>query len=115
MDASERLALATLCEELPELRAECARQSAARQALLARVESEAQARRPVLGLLAELLGTGPDGAVRALGTALPGSGPGQADEERFGCPDRACVRVAFTLPAGPAPRCRVTGEPMARS
>jgi hypothetical protein len=115
MDASERLALTALCEELPELRAECARQTAARRLLLARIEAEAQARRPILDLLADLLGAEPDSAVRALGTGLPGAGPGQADEEQFVCPDNACARVAYTLPAGPAPRCRVTGTSMVQT
>ncbi|MGW0201127.1 hypothetical protein [Nonomuraea sp. NPDC003201] len=115
VNTSERLALTVFCEELPELRSECARQTAARQLLLAHIEAEAKARRPILGLLAELLGADPDSSARALGAGLPGSSPGQADEEQFVCPDSACARVAFTVPAGPAPRCRVTGEPMVRS
>lgn len=114
VDASERLALTAFCEELPEIRAECARQTASRQLLLARIEAEAQARRPILDLLVDLLGSEPDSVTRALGAGLPGAGPGQADEEQFVCPDNACARVAYALPAGPAPRCRVTGTPMVR-
>ncbi|HEY0695641.1 MAG TPA: hypothetical protein VGD71_42215 [Kribbella sp.] len=58
VDASDRLALTAFCEELPELRAECARQTAARRQLVAQIEAEAQARRPILGLLVERLRAG---------------------------------------------------------
>jgi hypothetical protein len=114
VESSERLALAALCEELPNLRTECARQGAEQLQQLARIETEAQARRPILALLAVLLNAEPEQAVRALGAGLPGAGPGRADEESFGCPDGACARVACTVPAGPVPRCRVTGRPMVR-
>lgn len=114
MDAAERLALATLCGELAGLRIECAHQPAKRQDLLARIEAEAKARRPILGLLAELLGMDMGDTTRALGAQLPGIGPGRADEERFSCPDGACDRVATTRPAGPVPRCLVTDQPMCR-
>lgn len=114
MDASERYALTAFCEELADLRQECARQPEQRRLLLARIEAEAQARRPILELLGELLGTTSDDTVRSLGTGLPSAGPGRADEERFACPDHACARIAFTVPAGPIPRCRITGEPMIR-
>lgn len=114
MDSSERLALAALCEELPDLRAECARQGADQSGRLARIEAEARARRPILTLLAALLDAEPDEAQRQLGAGLPGSGPGHADEESFVCPDGACARVAHTVPAGPVPRCRVIGRPMVR-
>lgn len=115
VNVSERSALAAFCEELPQLRAECAYQPVARRLLLACIEAEARARRPILGLLSELLGASPDSTVRTLSVGLPGSGPGQADEEQFVCPDDACARVALTIPAGPVPRCHVTGKPMARS
>jgi hypothetical protein len=70
--------------------------------------------RPILGLLGELLGASRDDTVRMLGGGLPGFGPGPADEESFGCPDAACDRVCTTPPAGPVPRCRITGAPMIR-
>lgn len=112
MQAAERVALTALCAELAELRAECARQPVAQQRLLARIEAEAQARRPIIALLEELLGAGPDDTVRSLSSRLTGTGPGNADEERFGCPDGACDRLQAAIPAGPAPRCSLTGQPM---
>jgi hypothetical protein len=114
MDQAERLALAALCDELDSLRVECAHGPDQRQHLLARIETEAKARRPILAMLDELLGTVRADTVRTLGGGLPGFGPGQADEEQFGCPDGACSRIAGTYPAGPVPRCRVTGDPMSR-
>jgi hypothetical protein len=103
------MALMTLCAELPGLRAECAQQSAWHRQLLARVEDEARARRPILDLLGELLGVG---TVRSLSHRPPGVGPGRAHEERFGCPDGACDREVVPLPAGPVPHCWVTGTPL---
>ncbi|SDD55465.1 hypothetical protein [Actinokineospora iranica] len=114
MDLAERHALTALCAELDELRAECARQPHERQRALARLEAAARARLPILALLAELLGSSLDETVRTLASGLPGAGPGQADEERFCCPDGACDRVSLTAPAGPVPRCTVTGQPMKR-
>lgn len=114
MDAAEREALTLLCAELPALREECARHSEQHTRLLARIEAEAAARRPILGLLATLLGTTGQETRHALGAGLPGAGGGRADEERFGCPDGACARVATTAPAGPVPRCAVTGRTMER-
>lgn len=106
--------MTALCDELPALRELCAAQSRDRRLLLSRIEAEARARRPVLALLGELLGTGVTGTSRGLGAGLPGAGPGRADEESFGCPDHACDRVADAVPAGPVPQCRITGLPMAR-
>ena len=106
--------LSALCEELTALRAQCAAEPQDKQRLLSRIEAEARARRPILALLSELLGTSAIGTVRGLSSGLPGAGPGRADEERFGCPDRACDRVADAVPAGPVPRCRITGLPMSR-
>jgi hypothetical protein len=111
---AERTALTGLCHQLAELRVEMARQPAWRQELLAHIEDEARARRPILELLARLVGTDPAGVVRALPYGLPGLGAGRADEERFGCPDRACDRVALTVPAGPLPRCLLTDQSMVR-
>ncbi len=111
---AERLALSTLCDELADLRTECVQQPQCHQDLLTRVEAEARARRPILGLLAQLLGTDEGSATRALGAQLPGTGPGHADEESFGCPDGACDRVETTQPAGAIPQCLVTGTSMAR-
>jgi hypothetical protein len=83
--------------------------------LLEQITAEAAARRPILALLARLLGTkGADETRQALGAGLPGAGPGRADHERFGCPDHACRRVATTTPAGPVPTCSVTRQPMRR-
>jgi hypothetical protein len=110
---AERLALKVLCEDLPALRLECAAQPEYKRRLLARIEAAACAREPVLTLLGELLGTSATDTVRGLNTGLPGVGSGRADEERFGCPDGACDRVARTVPAGPVPRCLITGLPMA--
>ena len=114
MDAPERLALTTLCSELAELRRECAQQPEPRHRLLARIEEEAAARRPILPLLERLLGVDGTDTMRAVGVGLPGAGPGQADEETFGCPDGACDRIAGTTPAGPIPRCLLTGQPLRR-
>jgi hypothetical protein len=113
LDPAERLALSALCDELPALRQECALQPVNKQLLLSRIEAEARARRPILELLGELLGTSGTDTVRGMSTGLPGAGSGRADEERFGCPDGACDRVASTVPAGPLPRCLITGLPMA--
>lgn len=112
MDTGERLALSALCDELPALRTQCALESEDRRRLLAKIEVEARARRPILTLLGELLGMSVTDTARGLGSGLPGAGPGRADEETFGCPDHACDRVTGAVPAGPAPRCRVTGLPM---
>ncbi|QXJ24285.1 hypothetical protein AGRA3207_005575 [Actinomadura graeca] len=111
---AERVALSALCDELPALREQCAAEPEDKRLLLTRIEAEARARRPILALLGELLGTGAEdtGAVRGLGAGLPGAGPGRADEERFGCPDGACDRTAVAVPAGPVPHCVLTGLPM---
>ncbi len=114
MNSAERQLLAALCDELPALREQCQFESHARQALLSRIEVEARARRPVAALLAELLGSSAEETVRGLSTGLPGAGPGRADEEVFGCPDGACDRLAEAVPAGPLPRCALTGLPMSR-
>jgi hypothetical protein len=114
MDPVERRVLGALCDQLPQLRAQCAEEPEDRRLILSRIEAEARARRPILALLGELLGTSPTRTVRGLGGGLPGAGPGRADEESFGCPDRACDRVALGAPAGAAPGCRLTGLPMVR-
>ncbi|MFX0578711.1 hypothetical protein [Nocardia nepalensis] len=111
MESAERQALSMLCRELGALRAECARQSEDRQQLLARIEDEARARRPIMVLLSQLLGTN---ARQMIAVGLPGLGSGQPDEESFGCPDGACNRQSSTLPAGPVPRCLLTDIPMKR-
>ncbi|MBE3015086.1 hypothetical protein IL992_38860 [Microbispora sp. NEAU-D428] len=112
MDSAERLALTVLCGELPELRAECARQSERHQRLLGTIEAAARARQPIIPMLGQLLGSDGSGALRTLGSALPGSGPGRAHDEAFICPDGACDRVEVPLPGGPVPVCRVTSAPM---
>jgi hypothetical protein len=114
MESAERLALTALCEELTMLRSEVARHGEAKRNLLARIEGEAAAGRPVLVLLGRLLGADGTTAVRALSSGLPGAGHGQTDDERFVCPDGRCDRVATTTPAGPVPRCLVTGGAMVR-
>lgn len=115
VNTAERDVLGMLCEELPQLRAECALLSADHRSQLTRIEDEARARRPVLALLARLLQTEQEQTRQALSTGLPGAGPGRAAEERFGCPDGACGRTAFSpYPAGPIPRCAVTDQPMRR-
>lgn len=114
MDAAERMALTSFCAELDGLRAECARRSAATLALLAEIEQRARAREPILPLLTDLLGAPTGELDRALGRAFPGSGPGRADEESFGCPDAACSRVEEVPPAGRIPACRLLGRPMVR-
>jgi hypothetical protein len=114
VETEERHALTNFCIELDGLREECAFLSENRRHLLERIEAEARARRPIVALLAELLNASREGTTRTLAEGLPGVGPGQADEERFRCPDGACDRVGGTTPAGPVPRCRVTGQPMKR-
>jgi hypothetical protein len=114
MDSAEREALASLCEELPGLRAECAQLSEHHGRLLERIVAEAVARRPILHLIHELVGSTSEEFRHALSTGLPGQGVGRANEEWFGCPDGACGRKAVTYPAGPVPRCRVTGLVMSR-
>ncbi|MFF4241410.1 hypothetical protein ACFYYL_36560 [Actinomadura geliboluensis] len=110
-ESAERRALGALCDDLPALREQCA--EGPERLLLSRVEAAARARRPVRALLAELVGGDPGGPGRGPAAGLPGAGPGRADEETFGCPDGACDRIADGVPAGPFPRCRVTGLPMA--
>ncbi|MEU1550819.1 hypothetical protein [Nocardia sp. NPDC005745] len=114
MEDAERAALTGLCSGLHALRAECARWPEARQQLLARIETEARARRPIEALLAELMGATREETRQMISTSLPGFGPGRADEESFGCPDRACDHVTTTVPAGPVPRCNLTGTLMRR-
>ncbi|MEY9997038.1 hypothetical protein ABIE67_009070 [Streptomyces sp. V4I8] len=112
MEAAERLALTMLCSEILELRLECAQQSEWHQQVLTRIEEAARARQPIFALLSQLVGIGDAGSFRALSSALPGGGAGRAHEEVFGCPDGACDRGAISVPAGPVPRCEVTGRPM---
>lgn len=113
MDPAERAALTMVCAELRALLAERDQQPEHRQRLLAEIESRARERSPILDLVRQLLGASPE-EVRALGSGLPGFGPGQANEELFGCPDDACDRVCTTTPAGPIPRCALTGQRMVR-
>jgi hypothetical protein len=114
VNSAERQVLGALCDELLALREQCEFESDAKRALMSRIEAEARARRPVAALLAELLGTSAEETVRGLSAGLPGAGPGRADEEVFGCPDGACDRLADAVPAGPLPRCALTGLPMSR-
>lgn len=112
MEAAERLALTMLCSEIPDLRLECAQQSEWHQHRLMQIEDTARARQPIFALLSQLVGVGDVGGLRTLSSALPGGSTGRAHEEAFGCPDGACNRVAVSLPAGPVPRCEVTGMHM---
>jgi hypothetical protein len=105
----ERQALATLCKHLPRLRAEIAAHPAASRELLARIEERARADEPVVNLLAELFPAGQTGVSRGL-EPLPSLGPGQASRERFRCPDGRCDREETTTPAGPLPRCWLSGR-----
>jgi hypothetical protein len=113
VDQAETEALADLCEGLPALREECLLEPEEVRGLLARIEEEARERRPVRALLRELTGVDPT-STRGVGNGLPGFGPGRAQEVRFACPDGACDRVGLPVPAGPPPRCHVTGVPMKR-
>jgi hypothetical protein len=97
-----------------KLRREIKQHSAARSRLLARIETEGAARRPLLRLLAELPGIDRDDTQQALSAGLPGVGPGRSNDERLECPDGACGRVATAVPAGPVPTCWVTGRAMRR-
>jgi hypothetical protein len=117
VDQAEREALTILCQELPTLRVDCAKFSERHVRLLARVEEEAAARRPVLDLLAELLGGTRNEVLeehRSAATGLPGTGGGRADDEVFGCPDDACGHQTRTVPAGTPPRCSLTRREMKR-
>lgn len=114
VDPDEREALTMVCASLAELRAECALQPEHRQRLLTQIEAEARARRPIRELLGQLLGTSGEATRHMLSSGLPGFGPGQADEESFGCPDSACDLVCTAWPAGPIPRCSLTNQQMAR-
>jgi hypothetical protein len=113
VEPQERAALTVVCAELTELRAESARLPELRRRLLAEIETRARQRQPIVDLLRQLLGVNGQ-QVRSLSSGLPGTGPGQADEEVFGCPDGACDRLGTTTPAGPVPRCPLTSRPMAR-
>ncbi|MGW4528823.1 hypothetical protein [Amycolatopsis sp. NPDC004378] len=114
VEPAERIALTAFCAELPGLRGECVQQPADRGRLLDRIEEAARGRRPILSLLEQLLGAPPDEAVRSLSSGLPGAGAGHADEELFACPDGACDRLETADPAGPAPRCPLTGDRLKR-
>ena len=102
-----------VCKELPALRAEISAHSEEKGRLLARIESEAAARRPILPLLAELLGTTRDETRQALGAGLPGAGQG--------VPTRS-GSSALMAPASASPRpcppfllvCAVTRRTMRR-
>ncbi|WP_112267900.1 hypothetical protein [Lentzea terrae] len=113
MHDDERAALARLCDQLPGLRAEIAKHPAATRELLARIESRARAGEPVRALLDDLFPPDQAGVTRTF-EALPSLGPGRSSEERFGCPARLCDREATTKPAGPLPRCWLTGRFMRR-
>ena len=108
----ERAAVAQLCDHLLQLRREIERYHADARQQLADIEAEARAGRPIRGLLSKLPAD-PEENLREL-AALPRLGPGRASEERFGCPDDLCDRTARTTPAGPLPRCWLTGRFMAR-
>jgi hypothetical protein len=110
----ERAALTWLCEHLPELRLEIGKQDAGQAHILGAVEADARARRPIRRRLESLLVIQEEGQDRGGSHQLPGLGPGGADEEVFRCADGACDRIATAVPAGPAPRCLLTGERMAR-
>lgn len=117
MDDAERQALAMLCEELASLRAECAHWPEDKAALLRLIENEVSAHRPIHDLLTRLLGTDPlaeTSRSSRLSTGLIGGSGGIANEERFGCPDGACSRNVRPAPAGPLPRCTLTGAPLRR-
>src|SRR4051812_44984557 len=75
-NAEERAALRSVCAELPELLAEREQQPPDRQELTDRIRREAVARRPILPLLAQLVGTSRAETVRSLGSGLPGVSPG---------------------------------------
>ncbi|MBB5866654.1 hypothetical protein F4553_000033 [Allocatelliglobosispora scoriae] len=108
----ERIVLGDLCEQLPLLREQFAGSDEARE--LDAIEAAARARLPVTALLEDLLGVSMTDTVRGVSTGLPGAAGGRADEESYGCPDRACDRIAHTVPAGAAPTCRLTGVSMVR-
>jgi hypothetical protein len=110
----ERSALTELCREFDALAVEVRHHSSERQELLAKILAEAAARRPVLDLLSQLLGTERATTARALSVGLPGTGPGHARAETFRCPDGACDRREMPSPAGAIPRCAVTGRLMER-
>jgi hypothetical protein len=114
-DAEERAALRSVCLELPELLAERKQLPAEGQALVDRVRAEATARRPVLALLAELVGNSQAETVRSLSAGLSGVGPGRPDEERFVCPDDACDREDRPEPGDPVARCALLDRPMKRA
>lgn len=114
-DADERAALRSVCMELPELLAERAHLPPDRQELVDRIRAEAAARRPILPLLAQLVGTSRTETVRSLNSGLPGVGPGRPDEERFVCPDDACDREVLPDPGAPVPRCDLTNRLMKRA
>jgi hypothetical protein len=105
----ERATVAELCDQLPALRAEIAQHPITAQQLLAHIETQARTGEPVRALLADLLPTGQAPTNRHL-EPLPSLGPGRASEERFGCPNGLCDREATTTPAGPLPRCWLTGR-----
>lgn len=109
MHDNERVAVAELCEHLPRLRAEVAAHPAASRELLVLIEQRARSGEPVRDLLAELFPGGQTGVSRGL-EHLPSLGPGQASVERFRCPDGRCGREGTTTPAGPLPRCWLTGR-----
>lgn len=109
MHEDERRALATFCEHLPRLSAEIAAHSNASRELLTRIERRARTGKPIRDLLAELFPAGQTGVSRGI-RPLPWLGPGEASAERFRCPDGRCDREGTTTPAGPLPRCWLTGR-----
>ncbi|MEO6083539.1 MAG: hypothetical protein ABIQ18_10590 [Umezawaea sp.] len=110
MDEDERFVLTEVCRGLEVMRAECAALPQRRRDAFEHIVEEAKARRPLSALVRAFLG----GPTRSLGRALPGAGSGRAHEEVFGCPDGACDRIGRTEPAGPVPRCSLTGHLMKR-
>lgn len=114
MDAAERRILAQFCLDLPNLRTEVARLDETKQEQLAEIEQAVAAGRPISALLKQYFGIDQAAEHRSLNAGLPGTGPGRAHEELFGCPHGHCSREERPEPAGPVPRCQVTDSAMKR-
>jgi len=114
MDDAERRVVARFCLDLPDLRAEVARLDETKRGQLTRIERAAAEGRPISGLLSRYFGIDPATGNRSLQGGLPGAGAGRAHEELFGCPLGHCSREERPVPAGPVPRCLLTGSAMKR-
>jgi hypothetical protein len=97
--------LATLCEEIEELRVECDRQGT--RAALESIVTDALAGKPIDHRLPEIGLESGSAEVRWVG--IPGAGDGHSGDSRYSCPGGQCARIVVA-DFGAVPRCGIRGN-----